>query len=365
MQKKPQGLSNYQVTVTVALSAVGLTVLGLPSTAAKLAGIDGALSVLLAGIFSIAVAGIIAVLGKRFPNQTVIEFSQEILGKFLGRLYGAAVAFYFLCATALVLRGFGDAMKILLLQKTPLELIMISMLLLCLYCIHGGINTIVRINEIFLAPVLGVIGMIILFNVKDVDFFKFRASLSNGLKPVLMGTAGTAMAYLGYEILFFLTPFSRDKKRLILFGTAGLVLPLLVYTSLTFLSIGIVGAESTADLNYPTIHLARRIVFLGTYIERLDIFFIIFWILAVFTTIIAYLYMASISVTRLAGLRNYKPFAFLLLPFAYITAILPQNSVQINMFATAINYMGILVASSSIPLLLLAILRKKGGRSNG
>ena len=363
--KKPQGLSNFQITAVVTQSIIGLIMLGIARRAASMAGIDGVFVTLITGVLSAAVAAVMILLGNRFPNQTVIEFSQEILGKFLGRLFGAFFVFYTMLVTAVTVRGFADALIMLLLPKTPIEFVMITMLILCSYCVAGGISSVARINEIFLPPVIIVISLVILMNIGDVDLFRYRAVFSNGIKPILSGIAEISTAYLGYEILFFLSPVVKNKDKMMPYGLAGIAIPLVLYSGLVFVSIGIDGASATADIIYPTIQLARRISLFGSAVEKFDILFILLWILSIFTTIITFLYMASISVTRLAGLRNYKPFIFMLIPLIYMIAILPANIVDINTVVTLSDYIGTAVVLSCIPMLLLSILRKKGGKKNG
>ena len=126
--------------------------------------------------------------------------------------------------------------------------------------------------------------------------------------------------------------------------------------------VGVLGHKATSELVYPTIQLARRIGI--EFIERFDILFIVFWILAVFTSLTSYLYMASISFTRWLGMRNYKPFILILLPICYIIAIIPQDISEINMLGKIINYVGFIIVLSSIPLLILSMIRKKGGKAN-
>jgi spore germination protein len=365
MQKKSQGLTNYQITAIVTVNIIGFIALSLPGLAASKAGIDGVLATIAAGILSAVLAGLIILLCKRFPNQTVIEFSQEILGRFLGRLYGAAFAFYAIITASVIIRGFADAMKVLLLQRTPIELLMIAMIFISIYCVVGGISTIAKVSELFLPAIVGVIGLIILFNLTDVELFRFRNILSEGWLPIFRGIFNITLAYLGYEILFFLSPVMKNKNKLLPYGLAGLILPVLTYTGLVFVALGINGEKTTSDMIYPTVQLTRRIALLGTFIERFDIFFIMFWILAVFTSAVMFLYIASISVTRLAGLRNYKPFIFMLAPVIYIFAILPQNIVQINLLTQIANYAGLFIVFSSAPMLLLSLIRKKGGKHHG
>lgn len=362
MRNRPEGLSNFQITAIVTQSVIGLAVMFIPRRAAVYAGIDGAFATFVAGILTFAMAGIIIILSKRFPHQTIIEYSREILGKYLGLAYGALIIIYTLVTASFVLRGFADAMKILLLPRTPLEIIMICMLFLCIYCVHGGIVTIARVCEIFLLPVLAVIGATIIFNLPDVQFFRYRESFSNGIMPIVMGIPNIMLAYQGYEVLYFLLPFMISRKKVLQAGTAGLILPTFIYTSLVFMAIGVLGALPAAELIYPTIHLARRV---GTdFLERFDVFFIAFWILSVFTSIAIFIYLASISITRWLGFRNYKPFIFILIPICYAISILPQNISQINIMSDIMNYSGIIIVLSSIPLLILSYIRKKGGNKN-
>ena len=362
MQNHQKGLSSFQVSALVALTIIGMTIIFIPRITAEQAGIDGALVTFLSGILSIILAAVIITISKRFPNQTVIEFSQEILGTFLGKIYGLLFVLHATSVVGYILRGFADALKVLLLPRTPLEFTMICMLLIILYCVHGGISTIVRTCEIFLLPLLLVIFLTIFFNFWEVQLFRYRASLSNGIKPLLQGVFSVTVAYLGYEILFFILPFTQNKKKFMISGISGMVLPVLVYTGLVFVMVGVIGHKATSELVYPTIQLARRIGI--EFIERFDILFIVFWIMAVFTSLTSYLYMASISFTRLLGMRNYKPFILILLPICYIVAILPQDISEINMLGQIMNYVGFSIVLSSIPLLILSIIRKKGGKAN-
>jgi spore germination protein len=359
MNNKRKGLSNFQVSAIVTHSIIGLAIMFLPRRAAVYAGIDGAIATLLAGVVTVVLVVLVAILSMRHPCHTIIEYSKLILGKYLGFAYGLFIVFYTLLTASFILRGFADAMKILLLPRTPLEVIMICMILICLYCVHGGIITIARICEIFLFPVLVVIGITIVFNMPDVQLFRYRESFSHGFKPIIMGIFNIMLAYQGYEVLFFLVPFMNNSRKALYAGTGGLIIPVVVYTSLVFMAIGVIGALPTAELVFPTIHLARRI---GTdFFERFDIFFLVFWILSVFTSIVIYLYMASLSLTRLFNLYNYKPFIFILIPVCYAIAMLPQNISQINILSDIINFSGILFTASSIPLLILSIIRKKRG----
>ncbi|HOB19945.1 MAG TPA: endospore germination permease [Candidatus Atribacteria bacterium] len=356
--KSRQGITNLQVTAIVSLSILGIAVLFIPSSASEAAGIDGVLATLFGGIVVLVLTFTAILLSCQYPNHTIIEYSQIVFGRLLGKLYGFYIVLYAIATTATVLRGFADAMKVLLLPKTPLEVIMITMMLTVAYQVQGGISTIARINELFLPPIIGLILGLLLLNVRDVEMFRYRALLSNGFGPILMSLAGISTGYLGFEIVTFLTPFVADKRKLLKYGMAGTGITIIIYTLLVFIELGIYGDKTIADMVYPTVHLARRILWVESFIERFDIFFLTFWILAAFTTITSYMYMAALSVVRIIGLRNYKPFVFILSPVVYMIAIIPQNSVQFTVLLKIISYAGLAIGFSTVPMLIISKIKK-------
>ncbi len=361
--KSRQGITSLQATATVVVSILGIAVLIMPSSASEAAGIDGVLATLFGGLVALVLALTAILLGRHYPDYTIIEYSQIILGRLLGKLFGFYFAIYAIATTATVLRGFADAMKVLLLPKTPLEVIMITMLFTVVYQVQGGIGTIARINELFLPPIITIILGLIALNIRDVELFRFRALLSEGVGPIFMSLVNISTGYLGFEIVTFLTPFMADKSKLLKYGLAGVVLTVIVYTALVFVVLGIYGNKTTSDMVYPTVHLARRILWVESFIERFDIFFLTFWILAAYTTITAYMYMASLSVVRLMGLRNYKPFTLILTPIVYIISIIPQNSVQFTLLLNIISYAGLILGFSTIPMLVISKIRKAGTKN--
>lgn len=357
-------LSSYQVTAVVATSIIGVIVLTLPRLATELVQVDGGFATLLAGLISLAFLFVIAVLCRRFPQMTVIEFSKVIFGKYLGFLYGLIFTMYSILVSGVVLRTFADALKLLLLPRTPLEFILITMLLVSLYLTQYGIGAISKVSEIFLPLIIFPIALLLLLNFNDVELIQLRPMFSKGLTPFIKAVPNLFLAYLGYEVLFMITPFVRTPQKILKYAAVGVGIPVVLYTTLVMTAITIFGVKPTGTLVYPTVILARRIIFPGAFAERFDIFFIIFWILAAYTTIVIFHYLGAISFTRLIGLRHYKPFIFIIAPLIYLISILPQNILQIDLLAQIAGFIGAGVVAASIPMLIIAMLRKKGRNAN-
>ncbi len=147
MKERSDRLSNIQITFVVSSTTIGVTVLTLPRTATELAKSGGFIATFITGLLMACALIITAMLAKRFPNSTVMEYSREIIGLVPSKILGLVFFFYFISVTTAVLRLFCDAIKVLLLENTPLEVLIITFLLAAVYLCLNGISSIAKICE--------------------------------------------------------------------------------------------------------------------------------------------------------------------------------------------------------------------------
>ena len=139
MLNKHDRLGGIQYIALISSTIMGVIAISLPNIAIESAHEGALLSTLMAGILATIFAVIMNILGNRFPKKTIVEYLVTLLGKSLGKLLGLILIIYFLSTTALILRVFSDALKAAI-TNTPLEVIMISMLLTAVYLCLNGIN---------------------------------------------------------------------------------------------------------------------------------------------------------------------------------------------------------------------------------
>lgn len=354
MTRKQGRLSYIQYSSLIISTMIGVIVVRLPKLAAVSAEEGAVYSALISGVLTIVIAVAMAILGKRFHNQTIMEYSTLILGKVLGKLFGALVTFYFIIGASVVLRDFSDALKGLLLKNTPLEIIMISMLLTVVYMVTNGINSVAKVTELFLPIIILSLALVIVLSGSNFKFVNLRPTLIPNFRLIIKGIPDLVIAFQGYEIILLVIPFLNDHKKVIPYTIIGTGIPTILYTILVAMTIGVFGLETTQNLNYPTISLAEGITFPGAFAERFDIFIAVLWILAAFTTIGNLFYMFSFTTVRLFGLKHYKPFVYILAPIVYILAILPQNLMEIRRFSSITGYIGLGVSIIIVGMLFLA-----------
>jgi spore germination protein len=276
------------------------------------------------------------------------------------KILGLVFFLYFISVGAVVLRLFCDAIKLLLLDQTPLEVLMITFLFVVVYLCLNGISSLAKMCEFFEPLVILSMLMVILLSLRNFNSEELLPAFNQDIFEWIHAVPSLAISYVGFEVLLFITPYTQNPNKVMKYGILGILPAIVIYTSFVAVTVGIVGVEPVARSLYPVLQLTRYIRFPGGFAERFDVFFMIFWILGAYTALSSYFYLASLSITRLLGLRNYKPFILLNVPIIYLLALAPQNIREIGMFSQYVSYLGLAVLSAVVVLYILAVILKKG-----
>lgn len=352
-------LTNTGIMFLVVSSIFGVTGLALPRLAADVAGVDSIVTIPIAGAIALIFLYFTVKLSAEYPSKTVVEYVNDILGSFLGKICGVILTLYILSVSGIVLRIFADAAKGLMLPQTPLEIIMISMIFTSTYLTMNGISSISKVCEIFIPIIIIVSAALILLSLKHFDIEEFYPIFSMGAKPILLGVPNIFTAFVGFEILMFITPFTDKNNNVLKYSIWGMIIPTCIYTFQILATIGVLGLDTTKFSIYPTLELARYINFPGAFAERFDIFFMIFWVLASFSTFSCYFYMSALSITKLAGLQEYKPFILITVPIIFLFSLVPQNQERIFLYSKYIGYTGISIIGFNIVLYCIHMIKKR------
>ena len=359
MEQRRDKISNIQIVFLVSSATMGVGGLSLPRIATETAYADGGFATFITGIIALVLLFFTAKLAIKFSNDTIIEYSNKIVGNFLGKIIGLAFIIYFIVVCAVILRAFASTLKLLLLPKTPLEFILITMLLTSTYLTSNGISSIAKICELFAPAIIAVILLLIFLPIQNFKIEEFYPAFSRGAMPIIKAIPKIFPSFFGYEIILFITPFVFDKEKLLSRSMIGISIPIVIFTLLVFAATGIFGMQAISYSLYPTLEMAKYINFPGAFAERFDIFFMIFWTMGSFITLSCYYYMATLSITRWLGLINYKPFAIIIIPFIFILSIIPSDIQSTSNLASITGLAGTILTASSILLLIIATLKER------
>jgi spore germination protein KB len=312
-------ISRSQFAILVMMFTIGSSVLLLPSGLANEAKQDAWIAALLGvGIGALFVVLYIA-LGNRYPNLTLAEYSEVILGKWLGKVVSFLYFAFFFLLSALVLRNIGDFLNIYDLPQTPIASIHILFLLIVIMAVRLGLEIFSRAAEIFFPWVLLFSFIILVFIAPQIDFINLQPIIGDGVKPILRAS----IPFIGsplLELVVFLMIFpainrAQGSKTGFL---AGYLMGGIILFLFSLFSILVLGDVLTARNLYPIYILAKQIN-IAEIIQRVEAFPSLLWFITIFIKLTVCFYASALCLAQTLKLKDYRIVIF---PLALIMIIL-------------------------------------------
>jgi len=359
-------ISGRQLTLLTFTFIIATGTLFVPSMVAKKAGQDGWLSVLIAGIVGVILVFIITALGLRFPEKSLVEYSEIILGKWLGKIIVLIYILFYFHLSSNIIRGVTSTIQGTLLQNSTLETITIIVFLASAYSVKMGLETITRANILNLFVTFLAIFTVFILLIKDMNIEMLTPVLSRGIVPVLRGSVEPASWFCQVVSIAFIMPFINKPKETRLCAIIGVVWAAVTLSIMAALVVVIFGPQLASVLSFPTLEVVRYIN-VGQYIQRVEIVFLIPWIISNYIKICFFYYITVLIVSKIFKIEKTKT---LVIPVGLVlfsmSIALFKNNVELSSFFSQVSGYYFLPVELGIPALLLVIelIRKKGRRKS-
>jgi len=352
-------ITTIQAVIIISNYILGTGILTLPRVATeKVNTPDTWLTVILGGLIAM-VAGVIMVkLGQRFPGKTFYQYSQEIVGKWMGKLLSLILVCYFVMMGGFHIRALVEVTSLFLLEGTPYWAIAMPFMWIGLYLIIGGINPIARLFEIILPITVGVFLVVAFMSFKIFEVDNLRPVLGLGIMPVLKGIKTTALSYIGFESMLIIMAFMKQPNQAVKAVLVGIFIPLIFYLITIVMVIGGLSVDDVVTKTWPTIDLMRSFEMPGLLFERFESLLLVIWIMQMFTCFNVSHYAASLGLAQLFK-KNIHPFMFGLLPVIYIISMTPKNTNDLFKLGDTMGNVAFFLFGIQPPLLLLVLKLKK------
>lgn len=358
---RPRFIDKRQFVVLTAITVTGTTFLMLPREMAEYSGTAAWLSVLLAGLAGLALAWVLVQLGRRFPDQTPVQYAGQLLGKPIGKLLGIIVvlaAHYYL---AILLREFAATFIIPFMPETPLPVFVFTMVLLLVYGMWQGLTGIARTAQIFLPLIVLSILFIV---IAPVPLFRSGRLLPlAGPGPMFIAYgAWHSLMYVGELFLMaFLLPSLRRKAD---YGSAllgGFVLSVVTLSAMTALAIGILGVPLLRTITFPMLSIAR-LIRLGPFFERLEVIFVVVWFILSFVKLSVLFFITTITLGDVLEIGDPRELAVAVGTVLGFLALVPTSELVWLQFKSYVHAYGQYLEFGLPGLLFIVALVRRGGR---
>lgn len=364
MTTKDMTLTGKQVFWLIVTLQVVMTVLLTIGSAVSAARQDAWISYLVAGAVGVGFIFIVGQLNILYPNRTFVEYSREILGKWLGTLVAFVYFLYFVGVLAVMFRQYADLIVEILLPRTPVIVPMIGMMLVVMYVAAKGPAVIGRCGELFGPLVIVGICLPLILTLFDAKWRNLLPVYADGgWRPILRG-AVTPVTFFGDSIMLaMLLAFTRDPRQATRQAVrAGLVSGLVTMLA-TLVVVAVFGPNLPSGMLYPFFMLIRY-VSIADFFENFDAMGIVVWVTGVFVKLSIFMFANCYGIAQWLGIRKWKRIIWFVAPLAIVLAMTPRNfivsSVIIPRYISTPYFLTLSVGI--LPLLwIVALVRKKGG----
>jgi len=153
-------ISTSQLLCLMILYEIGTTILFALGIKAKQ---DAWIAIIIAMIIGFLLILIYTTIQKAYPNKHLGDIFLSVFGKWVGRVVILLYALYFSYFAATNFWEFGEIIVQLILLRTPLEIVLLLVMIVMLYAAFLGIEVIARTSEIFFPYFLGSVVFVLCF----------------------------------------------------------------------------------------------------------------------------------------------------------------------------------------------------------
>lgn len=352
-------ISDKELMIAVPSIIIGVGILTLPKDLAEdTIAADGWLAIFITGLFFIGYAWLLTKLASLFPHQSFISFASSLVTKPIAIVFTFLLALEGIFIGGFVIRAISDIAKEYLFDRTPVEVISLTFLLVVVYAISGSRAGLFRINMMFFPIIIWIILIVGIFSINFIDVTNFLPVLQTDVSGFVHSTKTSLFAYSGPFILLLYTSLVRTPKTAPKRAAYGMAFVPLMYIFIYFMCVGVFGYTATANVNYPIIELAKEIEIPGGFFERFDSIFFVIWIMAIFNTITMALDASVFALESIFKLKKMQ-LLYILSPLVFLIGMLPADILAVEQFSEFVSIYGLIIKTLIILVLLFMVKIKK------
>lgn len=333
MITKNDKISNSELGIFLFLTIAGMGILILPARLADSVDSDAWLLSIATGMVCILFLFIICKVGERHHQLGFVGTLRFLFGNIIGTILVIPVAAYVIMQLAVQLRIFAEVTKLYLLQRTPLEFIILPMIVLTVILVRMGIEPITRSFGILIVVIAVVAIVLIVSSVPLLDFSNLLPVLTRPVSKYIYGLTTFPFAFAGFELMLMMFPYIKEPKKAFKTSAVAMLSVTALYTILVIECVAGLGTEETKSLIYPVMALTKAISIPGGFFENVEGLLNSLWVIYAFTTLVGFLYFFSVISADVFKHKRHKHFASMSIPLIYIVALQGNSIPEVLEFA--------------------------------
>lgn len=314
-------------------------------------------------LFNALIAAIIFFIIAKVYNEkkSVIEIAGERGGKWLKIPVGIIVFFVLMINFLSIIRIFPETVKIVLLNETDINVIILLFAGAAAFGAYMGIESISHIHYMFLPIASAIFIAFLLMLIPYYDIDNIMPIFGNGAKKTFLNGFSSISLFSDIILLSLLMPHAKSANDIKSGGIKAVIISGAVSVTVMLAYCLVYPYPVSEDFVFPLYQLAR-IVHLSSFFSRLEAIFQFMWSILVLLYASLYIYMICLVLQQTFALEYYKPLIFPVVVISYSLSLLPNSIVDTIGIEKTINNFTFPLAFI-VPLIFgLATRRKGAGR---
>lgn len=317
---------------------------------------DAWISVLLAGLFTHIVAIFMLKTLEIYGSNDLYGIHQDVFGKWIGNFFNIIYILYCSVAFFAVLRNYIEVVQTWVFPDLNTWFLAATLLLIAIYTFTGGLRVIVGVSffsfvlSIWLYPLLA-------YPMNYLEPRSLLPILETNMSGILKGVKSMTFTIIGFEILYVIYPFVKDKKNAKKHIHLGLFMTTMIYLAVMLVALMYFSGGQLKKTIWATLSIFSIIEF--PFIERFEYVAVCFWMLIILPNLCLFLWAAFRGTRRLVKVSVNKfvwVFSFIIL----LVSLTFKTRTQINTFNDYYGQVAFyIVFVYPIILYVLAVVKKK------
>lgn len=333
-------LNAYFIFYVIPANQIGVGAMGFQSVVFQEAKQDSWISVLMAGVASmIAVWFMIRTL-RRFESKDLYEIQEYVYGKWLGKLFNFIYMVYLYLTGFTILRGYIEVVQAWLFPSLRASILATLLLGLIIYGIISGIRVIV--GYAFLSFIFTLwLFLLYYYPLQYANWGHLFPILENKLPQLLSGATHMSFTIIGFEIVYFVFPFLREKDQVMKYSQYGLIFTTLFYLSLMVAATVYYSGPQLLRTIWPTLNMYKIVEL--PFLERFEFIAVAYWMFLITPNCLLYFWASTRGIRKIFHIKQQTALYAISLLVIIMTVLLKTRD-QINDFTNWVGKFGLVMS---------------------
>jgi spore germination protein KB len=300
-------------------------------------------------------------ISSKFPDKTMIRFSEELFGKWIGKLLAVIFAVYFAFAYAVSANVMLMHLKEYFLPQTPFLVLSLIYALLCAYGVILGPEVVIRFSFFGFIMLWGINITMLFGTVQDFSFINLQPIFDRGIQANIFNSfyvfGDTAMVILSIGMAY---PMLNKKRKVMPITIGAMVVAFTSVIIWPIFEVGVLGADVMKQFVVVCMQQVRSAQ-LTRYLPRYELIMTSFFVWSVYVQSVLMFYSSQYAIKESFKLKKDRRIVYVLTPILILITnqMGKDHNNYINFLAGPWTLASTAMGAGLPTLFLLALLVKK------